>query len=225
MNKFTTPLKYDQGSLPTVSKDTMHYHYEKHYLGYCKNLAKIIKNTKYDDMELDSIVDMSAPLNTTPNSSNPIYNNAAQIKNHDFFFEQLTPTYSDLEDGELKNLIVSEYGSVDKLLNHYKTKLTSFFGVGWVWLTLEQHKQWDSPSIKVVATRDGNTFINHKSTEHFVGPICVLDVWEHSYYIDHKNDRSAYFDSIIQCIDWEIISQRFSTHSSTLFDYTKPFEL
>ncbi len=225
MRKFQTPLKYKLDSLEGVSEESMDFHYNKHYVGYCKNLEKLIPNTQYADMLLDEIIDKSAPQDKTSNTANPIYNNAAQIKNHEFFFEQLSDAPSPLEDGELMNMIINDYGSFDKMVEMIKSKLTGFFGVGWIWLTLEQHQQWDSPSIRIVATRDGNTFINHQSDEHFVGPICTIDVWEHSYYIDHRNDRSAYFDDIIKSIDWKVVEKRFNTHNSSIFDYTKPFEL
>lgn len=225
MSKFKKPLPYKLNALePHLSSEQMRFHYEEHYAGYCANLDKLIKDTEYQDQTLTQIV-----FNTKPplhqHATDPIYNNAAQVKNHEFFFQSLTPDKSEMSD-DIKQAIEASYGSVDWFMATLKNKVTSFFGAGWVWVTISQHRQWDSPTVQIVTTRDGNTLVYDDSNETSVhGALLTIDVWEHAYYIDYRNKRADYFDAISNVIDWKTVSERYDAHKSTLFDYTKPFEL
>jgi len=225
MSKFKDKLPYALDALePHISEEQLTLHYEKHYGGYCDNLEKLIKDTAYQNMNLTQIVDKTQPP-PLRHASDPIYNNAAQIKNHIFFFQQLNPSPGEISDS-LKTAIERDYKSFDHLMEVITSQVTSFFGAGWIWLTIVQHKEWDSPSLQVITTRDGNTIAHDETTDFTLyHPICVIDVWEHSYYVDHRNDRTAYVEAISNVLDWKKISDRYDAHLSDRFDYTKSFEL
>lgn len=208
---------------PSISKETMEFHYGKHYSSYCNNLEKLIVDTHYEKMELIDIIKQSEPV-VGGHASNPIYNNAAQVWNHEFYFNQFSADES-TPSTELSEMIDSTYGGMDKLKQELRNKFVGFFGIGWVWLVITQHKQWDSPILQIVTTRDGDTITNEPNDSTFNGPMITLDVWEHAYYIDHRNDRDTHFNQIWGKIDWNVVSARYTEHKSTLFDYTKPFEL
>lgn len=225
MSKFKTQLPYKFDDLePHLSQEQVRLHYEGHYLGYCKNLETLIKDTKFESMNLTQIVHHSKPPEAERTTS-PIYNNAAQIKNHEFFFTHLTPDQPDIPE-PLEKMLIDSFGSIEKFKAVFKQKVTSFFGAGWVWLALIHHKQWDSPTIEVVTTRDGDTITFNGNTDFvYKGALCVIDVWEHAYYIDFRNKRADYFDQIYQVLDWEKINNNLSAHLSVNFDYTSSFEL
>lgn len=225
MNKFKTELPYKFADLePHLSEEQVRLHYEGHYMGYCKNLEKLIADTKYESMNLTQIVHHSKPPECDRTTS-PIYNNAGQIKNHEFFFTHLTPNQPDMPD-QLKRYIEESFGSVNEFKKVFKYKVSSFFGAGWAWLALIHHKQWKSPKLEIVTTRDGDTITFNGSTDFvYKGPVLVIDLWEHAYYIDFRNKRANYFDSIYNVIDWEKVNSNLTHHLSANFDYTTSFEL
>lgn len=225
MSKFKQPLGYDLNALePHLSEEQMRFHYEQHYTGYCKNLEKLIKDTVYADMNLTQIVSHTEPP-PIKRGTDPIYNNAAQIKNHEFFFEQLSKDGGQMDD-ELKQAIESSFGSTLAMKTALRNKVTTFFGAGWVWLSLIQHKEWDSPSLTIITTRDGDTItFNESDNVTYYGPLLTIDVWEHAHYVDYRNDKGKYFDNIYKLINWNVVNERYKAHISTRFDYTKPFEL
>jgi Fe-Mn family superoxide dismutase len=200
----------------------MQNHYNKHYGGYCDNLSELITNTKYADMELIDIVNQTEPI-VGNHASNPIYNNAAQVWNHEFYFNQF-PSNNEISP-TLQTMIASSFSDMAGLKKMMKQKFTSFFGVGWVWLVLTQHKQWDAPILQIVTTRDGDTITNESDDFTFNGPILTLDIWEHAYYVDYQSNKAEHFDNVWELIDWSVVSERYDKQISTLFDYTKPFEL
>jgi Fe-Mn family superoxide dismutase len=188
MTIFRAQMPYDNNAslVPILSAETVDYHYGKHHAGYAKTLQALVDGTDFSGKSLEEIIDASRGTNQK------IFNNASQLFNHDFYWKCLgiserKPT------GKLKDIILSQYGSFDKFLSEYISCASGLFGSGWSWLILE----------------NGNlSFVNTKSSEIPTGSdtklICVVDLWEHAYYIDYRNDRASYINSsITKCINWE----------------------
>lgn len=174
---------------PHMSEETLKYHYEKHHLGYVKNLNKLIKSTRYEDMKLDEIV---------KKSNGDIFNNAAQIWNHTFFWNGLSAEGGEPSD-ELKAAIDEQYTSMDKFKEMFTLQSKALFGSGWIWF---------------VKTAGGvltmSKYTNAKTPlKDSVTPLLVLDVWEHAYYIDHRNDRGKHVDAFWNIINWNHVNDAF----------------
>ena len=174
---------------PHMSEETLKYHYEKHHLGYVKNLKKLIEGTRYVDMDLDDIV---------TKSNGEIFNNAAQVWNHSFFWNCLSADGGEPSD-ELKEALEKQYKSMDAFKKMFLDQAKALFGSGWVWL---------------VRTAGGvlttYKYENAKTPlKDSVTPLLVLDVWEHAYYIDHRNDRSEYVDAFWNIVNWEFVNENY----------------
>ncbi len=167
---------------PHISKETMHYHYNKHYKAYVDNLNKLIKDTEFANMELDEIVRKS--------KTGPIFNNAAQAWNHVFYWKSMTPTkeFEELKQGKLYNLVIKEWKTVDKFEKEFTEKAKKLFGSGWVWLTHKDGK------LSIEATHNANGPKND--------PLMVCDVWEHAYYLDTQNERPKYVENFFKVVNW-----------------------
>jgi Fe-Mn family superoxide dismutase len=174
---------------PVLSKETMDYHYGKHHCGYANTLNSLIKNTKFANLSLEEIIIESRGVDQK------IFNNAAQIFNHNFYWKCLKLSENG-PIGKLKLLVENQFGSFDEFLNQYILFANTMFGSGWCWL---------------VSENDVFSFINSQNAETPVGtsqkPICVIDLWEHAYYIDYRNDRASYVAKIVkECVNWEFCS-------------------
>ncbi|MDR2629014.1 MAG: superoxide dismutase [Puniceicoccales bacterium] len=188
MTIFKAQISYDNNTslVPILSAETLDYHYGKHHVGYAKMLQTLVDGTDFVGRSLEEIVTAARGKNQK------IFNNASQLFNHDFYWKCLKiserkPT------GKLKNIVCSQYGSFDEFLREYISCANSLFGSGWSWLILENKKL---------------LFVNTTNSEIPTGSdtklICVIDLWEHAYYIDYRNDRSSYINNIItKCINWE----------------------
>ena len=191
-------LPYSEKSLePYISQATLFYHYEKHHATYLNNLLTLIKNTPYENEKLESII-----LKTETNPEEvSIYNNAAQVWNHDFYWKSLTPLEnSDLKipDGKFKELILTTFKSEENLKSEIKKAGLNQFGSGWVWLVLDNDK------IRVIKTSNAYTPIRD------VKPLLCIDVWEHAYYLDYQNRRNDYLENILNhLINWNFAIQNF----------------
>jgi Fe-Mn family superoxide dismutase len=188
MTIFKAQIPYDNNArlVPILSAETLDYHYGKHHVGYAKMLQSLVEGTDFSDKPLEEIIETSREKNQK------IFNNASQLFNHDFYWKCLKISESKPE-GKLKDIIYSQYGSFDKFLNEYISCANSMFGSGWSWLILENEKL---------------SFVNTSNSEIPTGTntklICVIDLWEHAYYIDYRNDRALYINNIItKCINWE----------------------
>ncbi|MDR2158140.1 MAG: superoxide dismutase [Holosporaceae bacterium] len=172
--------------MPVLSSETVDYHYGKHHCGYAKTLNSLAEGTKFADKTLEEIIIQSRGVDQK------IFNNAAQLFNHDFYWKCLKVS-EQAPAGELKSLIDDQFGTLDEFLSQYVSFANTMFGSGWCWLVWENQKL---------------SFVNTQNAENFVGTprkaLCVVDLWEHSYYIDYRNDRASYVNKIIRgCIDWE----------------------
>ena len=184
------PLPYATDALePLMSQQTIEYHYGKHLQTYVDNLNRLIEGTPYSDFSLEQII-----LDAT----GPLFNNAAQVWNHTFFVESLSPEPEPMPK-ELKKALVRDFGSIDNFETEFKKAAAEIFGSGWAWLA-----------------EDGNGTL-HIIRESNAGnpmragfkPLLTIDVWEHAYYIDHRNRRAAYIDNCWELIDWKKVNERF----------------
>jgi len=181
------PLPFGKEDLtPIISAETIEYHYEKHHAGYVNNLNNLIKNTEFEDMELDEVI---------KNSSGAIFNNAAQVYNHTFYWNCLSKGGTRVPK-KLLNALEAEFGSFENFKSDFIKSAVSNFGSGWTWLVCEEHGK-----LKIVNTQNAGTPIAAGQR-----PLLTIDVWEHAYYIDYRNARQKYLDEIFKIINWESVT-------------------
>lgn len=175
-------LPYAHDALePHISKETLHYHYNKHYKSYVDNLNKLIKDTEFESMKLGHIIQKSG--------SGPIFNNAAQIWNHEFYFDSMVGEKKMLdEESRLGKAIIKEWKTVEAFEKEFTEKAKKLFGSGWVWLTEK------NSNVGIEATHNAK---GPKNT-----PLLVCDVWEHAYYLDVMNERPKYVGNFFKVVNW-----------------------
>ena len=183
------PLPYGYEALePSMSEETLRYHHDKHHLAYVDNLNKLVKGTEFENDDLIDIV---------RHSNGAIFNNAAQVWNHTFFFEQFgKPT--DVK-GKLAEEIVRKWGSIDKFKEEFVAAGASLFGSGWVWLVCDRNGE-----LCIMAMSNAGNPLTLNYT-----PLMTFDVWEHAYYIDYRNMRGEYLNALWRVLDWRIIEERY----------------
>lgn len=186
------PLPYAMDALePLMPQHTIEYHYGKHLATYITNLNSLIQGTEFEEMiSLEQIVFRS---------KGPIYNNAAQVWNHQHFFNQLSPTPQTEPTGELRAAIVCDFGSYEQFKESFSKAALSLFGSGWVWLAADDHDRLSILSMP----NAGNP-----ATEG-LRAIMTIDVWEHAYYLDHQNRRADYVSNFWKLLDWKFIDDVF----------------
>lgn len=179
----------DTDLAPVITARTLSFHYGKHHQGYVNNLNRLITGTPYADLSLDEIVTNTAgrPDDTA------IFNNAAQIWNHTFYWHSLSPRGGGDPPAALARKIKDDFGSVDACKQALLSAATSQFGSGWAWLVL------DNGILKAVNTGNAKTPFTMGMT-----PLLTIDVWEHAYYLDYQNQRKAYVQAVLdKRINWE----------------------
>lgn len=182
-------LPYNMDALaPKISKETMEYHYGKHLKAYVDNLNRLIKGTTYETMELDDIV---------RKSDGGIFNNAAQMWNHTFFFDTLTPDAKPMGQ-VLEDVLVANFGSIEAFKEQFVQTAASLFGAGWVWLVKDVNGK-----LSIVSESNAGTPLRNG-----LKPVLVIDVWEHAYYIDYRNRRGDYIQAFWDLIDWDKVAAR-----------------
>lgn len=182
------PLPYASDALaPYMSAETLDYHHGKHLATYIKNLNDLIAGTDYENMPLVDIIKVSA---TRPDDVK-IFNNAAQVYNHNFFFQGLTPNGG----GAIPDAVTDAFGGADKFRDAFRTAALSVFGSGWTWLVR------DGNGLKIITTANADTPIAHGMT-----PLMTLDVWEHAYYLDYQNRRAEFIDAYLDnLVNWDYV--------------------
>lgn len=190
--KFILPqLPYLADALePTISAETISFHYGKHHQTYVNNLNNLVLGTEFENADLDTIV---------KKSSGAIYNNAAQIWNHNFYFLSLTPNAGTKPSSELEKAIEESFGSFDAFKDEFSKSAVAIFGSGWVWLA----KNTDGKLEIIKESNAGNPLTSGKT------PLLTFDVWEHAYYIDYQNRRADHVAAIWDLVDWNVVSMRF----------------
>jgi len=188
------PLPYAENALqPVITAQMIGFHYGKHHKGYVDNLNKLITATEYADLPLEKII--------TGTSGQPdkaaIFNNAAQIWNHTFYWNSLSPKGGGEPPAALKQKIEAAFGSVDACKKEFASAAVGQFGSGWAWLVL------DGDKLKVVKTGNADTPLTTG-----VKPLLTIDVWEHAYYLEYQNRRADYVNAVLdKLINWEFAAQ------------------
>ena len=186
-----TPLPFAKNALkPYMSEETLTFHHDKHHQAYVDNLNKLIAGTKFEDMSLEQIIIQTDGFLEFES----IFNNAAQVFNHNFFWECLSPDQNRRPNAELSKKIEQTFGSYENFEKEFKAVALSQFGSGWVWLT-EDHKG----HLKIIKTSNADNPIAHS-----LKPLMTIDVWEHAYYLDHQNRRADFVDTFLtHLIHWK----------------------
>ncbi len=186
-------LPYETTALvPYVTEETINYHYGKHYKTYVDNLNKLITGTEFENLPLIEIIKKTYGK---PEYQG-IFNNAGQVFNHEFYWKSMSPQPTEPSE-ELKNRIVQDFGSMEKLLEAMKNAAVSQFGSGWAWLVDNNGK------LEVMKTANADTPVAHG-----IKPLLNIDVWEHAYYLDYQNRRADYLDEFLKhLVNWKFASE------------------
>jgi Fe-Mn family superoxide dismutase len=196
--QFVLPkLPYEKNALePYISQKTMEFHYGKHHQGYVNKLNKAIEGTTFEKMKLEDIIKATANDETKKG----IFNNAAQVWNHTFYWDSMTKNGGGKPSGNVLKKIEEGFGSYEKFVEEFTAKASGQFGSGWCWLILNTKTN----KMEIVTTANANNILSTTNQK----PLCVLDVWEHAYYLDYQNDRGAYIDTFLKnLINWEFVEK------------------
>lgn len=180
-------LAYGEDALaPHISGETIEYHYGKHHRAYIDNLNRLIPGTEFENMSLEEVV---------RKSSGGVFNNAAQVWNHTFYWNSLSPSGGGEPSGELDTAIAKNFGSFAEFKEKFTNAAVTLFGSGWAWLI----KNADG-SLSIEATSNaGNPLKDGKKA------LLTCDVWEHAYYIDYRNARAKYLGAFWNLVNWQFV--------------------
>ncbi|MCR4414143.1 MAG: superoxide dismutase [Thermoguttaceae bacterium] len=192
---FTLPkLPWPEDALaPLMSHETIQYHYGKHHAAYVANLNKLVPASEFEGLSLEQIV-RKAKLDT------PIFNNAAQVWNHTFFWHCLSPKGGGRPEGKLAKAIDENFGSFAKFQEQFTDTAVKLFGSGWAWLVQGQDGRLTIEGMPNAHTpiKDGRT------------PLLTCDVWEHAYYIDYRNARPKFVEAFWKLVNWRTPADRLA---------------
>lgn len=185
-------LPYNKDALaPHISAETLEYHHGKHHKAYVDKLNGLIPGTEYQDMPLEDIV-RQAP-------AGGLFNQAAQVWNHSFYWNSLTPDGGQRPGGELGHVIGTAFGSYDDFKEKFQAMGAGNFGSGWTWLVAKQ-----DGSLDIVNTDDAGNPMRQD-----LRPLITCDVWEHAYYIDYRNARPKYLEAFFNLVNWDFAARNF----------------
>jgi Fe-Mn family superoxide dismutase len=171
---------------PHISEQTIGFHYGKHHQTYVTNLNGLVAGTELEGKSLEDVIAAAEP--------GGVFNNAAQVWNHTFYWHSMTPGGGGEPDGDLKTAIDQSFGSVDELKQTFTDKAKTLFGSGWTWLAIGA-----GGGLEIVQTKDADLPLKHGQTA-----LLTLDVWEHAYYLDYQNARPAYIETWLdKLVNWE----------------------
>ena len=186
------PLPYAKNALaPTISEETIEYHYGKHHQTYVTNLNNLVKGSEFEAMGLEDIV---------RKSSGGVFNNAAQVWNHTFYWNCLKPGGGGAPTGALAAAIDKAFGSFAAFKEKFSSSAVGNFGSGWTWLV----KNADG-SLEVLNTSNAGTPMTSGKTA-----LLTCDVWEHAYYVDYRNARAKYVESFWGLVNWDFVAKNFA---------------
>lgn len=188
---FTLPqLPYAMDALaPHISKETLEYHYGKHHQAYVNNLNKLIPGTEFASMSLEEII---------KKATGGIFNNAAQVWNHTFYWYCLSPNGGGEPTGKLAEAIKKHFGSFNEFKEQFTQTAATTFGSGWAWLV-----QDNNGALKIISTSNAGTPMTEGLTA-----LLTCDVWEHAYYIDYRNVRPDYINAFWSLVHWDFVSSK-----------------
>jgi len=189
---FTLPeLPYAKDALaPHISAETLEYHHGKHHAAYVTNLNKLLEGKPEANQTLEEVILAS---------EGAVFNNAAQVWNHTFYWHCMKPNGGGRPTGELAEAIIRDFGSFERFREEFANAAATQFGSGWAWLVLENGK--------LAVTKTGNADLPMK---HGQKALLTIDVWEHAYYVDFRNARPKYIDTFLEkLVNWDFVAQNF----------------
>jgi superoxide dismutase, Fe-Mn family len=191
-------LPYEDTALaPVISKETIEFHYGKHHMGYLNNLNNMLANLP--DMAALSLEDLVKSSRANPNRVG-LFNNAAQVWNHTFYWNSMSPKGGGEPTGKLKDKIGADFGGFDKFRAAFRQAALTQFASGWAWLIVDEKGK-----LGIRQTGNAETPLG---TTTGVKPLLTIDVWEHAYYIDYRNERGKYIDAFLdKVVNWEFAAQ------------------
>lgn len=191
------PLPYDKHALePHISRKTVALHYEKHHAGYLKKLKALIAGKREETESLEW---------TIRTSEGAIFNNAAQLWNHDFYWRSMHPDGGGAPEGALNEAIVGNFGSFEKMRSDFVEAGTGHFGSGWLWLV--SHRE----GLRITTTHDADLPIRYGET-----PLLCADLWEHAYYLDYQNERARHLEVFFDHLaNWDFAQANWSSASAS----------
>jgi Fe-Mn family superoxide dismutase len=186
------PLPYAKDALePHMSAETFEYHYGKHHQTYVDNLNKLVAGTEHEGSSLEEIIKAA-------DNPSPLFNNAAQVWNHTFFWHSMKPGGGGEPSGELAEKLSSAFGSVDDFKKEFTEAAVTQFGSGWAWLA------HDGSGLKVMKTANADLPMKHDAQA-----LVTIDVWEHAYYVDYRNARPKFVETwLTNLINWDEVESR-----------------
>ena len=186
------PLPYALDALePVLSRETLEYHHGKHHQSYVDKLNALVDGTAMAGQPLEDLIGRS---------TGALFNNAAQVWNHDFYFAGMAPNAGGDPQGELGKLLKSSFGSIEKFRETFRKHAVDNFGSGWTWLVKGRDGQ-----LVVRNTDDADNPLRSGDA-----PLLCCDVWEHAYYIDYRHERPRYVDAFWKVVDWNTVLKRFA---------------
>ena len=190
-------LPYEKNALaPYISQQTIEYHYGKHHNAYVINTNKLIEGTDLSDRDLETIIKKTSK----DASKSSIFNNAAQVWNHSFYWACIKPGGGGPPSGTIAERIASDFGSYEKFAEQFKDSGMTQFGSGWAWLILRDNH------LELMMTSNADTPLAHG-----LKPLLTVDVWEHAYYLDYQDKRADYLGSFLEhLINWEFVNSLIS---------------
>lgn len=185
-------LPYAMDALePYISKETLEYHYGKHHQTYVNNLNNLVPGTVFENASLEEIIKLA---------SGGVFNNAAQIWNHTFYWHSLSPNGGGEPSDNLKQKLTEAFGSVEQFKERFNTVAKTTFGSCWAWLVKDSQGQLD-----VMGTSNADNPLTHGKT-----PLLTCDMWEHAYYIDYRNAKPKYLEAFWSIVNWDFIEKNLS---------------
>ena len=191
-------LPYEKNGLsPYITQETLAYHYGKHHQTYVNKLNALIKDTPLESLALEDII---------LRSSGAIFNNAAQVWNHTFYWESLSDQHNQTPKGSLLLAINKYFGSLDAFIEQFSEQAAGVFGSGWCWLVLNP----DDFSLSIQTTANADLPMTQN-----LHALLTCDVWEHAYYLDTQNQRPKYIENFWKVVNWSQVEKRYQTYTGT----------
>ncbi len=191
------PLPFDKHALePAMSATTLDFHYGKHHAGYVKKLNELVKGTDLENAGLETVIQRT----NGKKEQQGIFNNAAQVWNHDFFWDSIAPNGGGETPELIRKQLEQAFGSLENFKDRFVDAAVARFGSGWAWLVSKNGK------LEIVTT--ANAEVPFTSGAH---PLFTCDVWEHAYYLDYQNDRAGFVKAFLKSlVNWQFISKRLT---------------
>ena len=188
-------LPYAKDALaPVMSAETLEYHHDKHHKAYVAKTNELVES----DQNLSGASLLQVVRRAKESGNNKLFNNSAQLWNHSFFWQCLAPAKGQKPDGKLAHLIDDAFGNADTMLAKLKEEAVNHFASGWAWLVL------DRGALRITSLHNADTPIVHEG----MVPLFTLDVWEHAYYIDYRNERPKFADAVLSnIVNWDFVAE------------------